>query len=73
MNQSFGVKYTHASGKVVVLPLVHITTMHFTFAYNPSMKEMNPVAAKFTEEWNKVHPDKAPNIRDGFVKNNFQK
>ena len=36
--------------------------MHTTFAYDPSMKEMNPVAAKFTEEWNKVHPDKAPNV-----------
>ena len=36
--------------------------MHTTFAYDPSMKDMNPVAAKFTEEWNKVHPDKAPNV-----------
>ena len=36
--------------------------LHTTFAYDPSMKEMNPVAAKFTENWNKVHPDKAPNV-----------
>ena len=36
--------------------------LHTTFAYDPSMKEMNPVAAKFTESWNKVHPDKAPNV-----------
>ncbi|MBQ9528381.1 MAG: ABC transporter substrate-binding protein [Fretibacterium sp.] len=36
--------------------------MHTTFAYDPSMKEMNPVAAKFTEEWKKVHPDKDPNV-----------
>ena len=36
--------------------------MHTTFAYDPSMKDMNPVAAKFTEEWNKVHPDKTPNV-----------
>ena len=36
--------------------------MHTTFAYDPSMKEMNPVAAKFTKSWNKVHPDKAPNV-----------
>ena len=36
--------------------------MHTTFAYDPSMKEMNPVAAKFTEEWKKAHPDKDPNV-----------
>ena len=36
--------------------------LHTTFAYDPSMKEMNPVAAKFTESWNEVHPDKAPNV-----------
>jgi branched-chain amino acid transport system substrate-binding protein len=36
--------------------------MHTTFAYDPSMKDMNPVAAKFTEEWRKVHPDKDPNV-----------
>ena len=36
--------------------------LHTTFAYDPSMPEMNPEAAKFTAEWNKVHPDKAPNV-----------
>ncbi|MBQ7526070.1 MAG: ABC transporter substrate-binding protein [Abditibacteriota bacterium] len=36
--------------------------MHTTFAYDPSMKDMNPVAAKFTEEWKKIHPDKDPNV-----------
>ncbi len=36
--------------------------LHTTFAYDPSMKEMNPVAAKFTESWNEVHPNKAPNV-----------
>ncbi len=35
--------------------------LHTTFAYDPSMKDMNPVAAKFTEEWNKLNPGKAPN------------
>lgn len=36
--------------------------MHTTFAYDPSMPDMGPVAAKFTEEWRKVHPDKDPNV-----------
>lgn len=36
--------------------------MHTTFAYDPSMTEMNETAAKFTEEWRKVHPDKDPNV-----------
>ncbi len=36
--------------------------MHTTFAYDPSMQEMNETAAKFTEEWRKVHPDKDPNV-----------
>lgn len=36
--------------------------MHTTFAYDPSMKEMNPVARKFTELWEKAHPGKAPNV-----------
>ncbi len=35
--------------------------MHTTFAYDPSMKDMNPTAKQFTEEWRKVHPDKDPN------------
>ena len=36
--------------------------MHTTFAYDPSMPEMNDTAKAFTEAWNKVHPDKAPNV-----------
>ena len=36
--------------------------LHTTFAYDPSMPEMNPVAKAFTEEWNKIHPNKAPNV-----------
>ena len=36
--------------------------LHTTFAYDPSMEEMNPVAEKFTKEWRKVHPDKDPNV-----------
>jgi len=36
--------------------------MHTTFAYDPSMPEMNETAKAFTEAWNKVHPDKAPNV-----------
>ena len=36
--------------------------LHTTFAYDPSMENMNPVAAQFTAEWNKEHPDKAPNV-----------
>jgi branched-chain amino acid transport system substrate-binding protein len=31
------------------------------FAYAPDMKEMNPVAKKFTENWKKTFPDKDPN------------
>jgi branched-chain amino acid transport system substrate-binding protein len=31
------------------------------FAYAPGMKEMNPVAKKFTENWNKAFPNKDPN------------
>ena len=31
------------------------------FAYAPDMPDMNPVAAKFTESWNKAYPDKATN------------
>ncbi len=36
--------------------------MHTTFAYDPSMKDMNPVAQKFTENWKAAHPDKEPNV-----------
>ncbi|MDR1514145.1 MAG: ABC transporter substrate-binding protein [Synergistaceae bacterium] len=31
------------------------------FAYAPDMKEMNPVAKKFTENWKKAFPNKDPN------------
>ncbi len=36
--------------------------IHTTFPYDPSMKEMNPVARKFTENWKQLHPDKEPNV-----------
>jgi branched-chain amino acid transport system substrate-binding protein len=36
--------------------------LHTTFAYDPSMKDMNPVAQKFTEIWKAEHPDKDPNV-----------
>jgi branched-chain amino acid transport system substrate-binding protein len=36
--------------------------LHTTFAYDPSMKDMNPVAKKFTEIWKAEHPDKDPNV-----------
>jgi branched-chain amino acid transport system substrate-binding protein len=36
--------------------------LHTTFAYDPSMKDMNPVAQKFTESWKAEHPDKDPNV-----------
>ena len=36
--------------------------MHTTFAYDPSMPEMNDTAKAFTEKWNSLHPDKAPNV-----------
>ena len=36
--------------------------MHTTFAYDPSMPEMNETAKAFTAEWTKIHPDKAPNV-----------
>ncbi len=36
--------------------------IHTTFPYDPSMKEMNPVAKKFTENWKKLHPAKEPNV-----------
>ena len=35
--------------------------MHTTFAYDPSMPDMNTEAKAFTEAWNKEYPDKAPN------------
>lgn len=36
--------------------------IHTTFPYDPSMKEMNPAAKRFTEDWKKQHPDKDPNV-----------
>ncbi len=36
--------------------------MHTTFAYDPSMPEMNDTAKAFTEAWKKAHPDKDPNV-----------
>ena len=36
--------------------------LHTTFAYDPSMQDMNPVAQKFTESWKAAHPDKDPNV-----------
>ena len=36
--------------------------LHTTFAYDPSMKDMNPVAQKFTENWRAAFPDKEPNV-----------
>jgi branched-chain amino acid transport system substrate-binding protein len=36
--------------------------IHTTFPYDPSMKDMNPVAKQFTENWKKLHPDKDPNV-----------
>ena len=35
---------------------------HTTFPYDPSMAEMNPVAAKFTDDWKIEHPEKEPNV-----------
>ena len=36
--------------------------LHTTFAYDPSMKDMNPVAQKFTENWRAAFPGKEPNV-----------
>ena len=36
--------------------------LHTTFAYDPSMKDMNEIAQKFTADWTKLYPDKAPNV-----------
>lgn len=36
--------------------------VHTTFPYDPSMKDMNPAAKKFTDEWKKLHPSKEPNV-----------
>jgi branched-chain amino acid transport system substrate-binding protein len=36
--------------------------VHTTFPYDPSMKEMSPIAQKFTDNWKKAFPDKDPNV-----------
>lgn len=36
--------------------------IHTTFPYDPSMKDMSPIAKKFTDDWKKLHPDKDPNV-----------
>jgi branched-chain amino acid transport system substrate-binding protein len=33
-----------------------------TFPYDPSMKDMNATAKKFTEEWKRTFPSKEPNV-----------
>ena len=36
--------------------------MHTTFPYDPTMKDMSPIAKKFTENWKKRYPGKDPNV-----------
>lgn len=36
--------------------------IHTTFPYDPMMKDMNPLAKKFTANWRKAFPDKDPNV-----------
>lgn len=36
--------------------------VHTTFPYDPSMKNMTPMAKKFTEGWKATYPDKEPNV-----------
>jgi branched-chain amino acid transport system substrate-binding protein len=36
--------------------------LHTTFPYDPSMKNMGPMAKKFTDEWAKLYPGKEPNV-----------
>jgi branched-chain amino acid transport system substrate-binding protein len=36
--------------------------VHTTFPYDPSMKNMSPMAKKFTENWKKAFPAKEPNV-----------
>jgi branched-chain amino acid transport system substrate-binding protein len=36
--------------------------VHTTFPYDPSMKDMNPVAQKFTDNWKKAFPGKETNV-----------
>lgn len=33
-----------------------------TFPYDVTMADMSPIAKTFTENWKKIHPDKAPNV-----------
>jgi len=36
--------------------------VHTTFPYDPSMKDMSPIAKQFTENWKKAYPAKEPNV-----------
>jgi branched-chain amino acid transport system substrate-binding protein len=36
--------------------------MHTTFPYDPSMKNMGPMAKKFTADWKAQYPEKEPNV-----------
>lgn len=36
--------------------------VHTTFPYDPSMKDMSPMAQKFTDNWKKTYPGKEPNV-----------
>jgi branched-chain amino acid transport system substrate-binding protein len=36
--------------------------VHTTFPYDPSMKNMSPMAQKFTDNWKKAFPSKEPNV-----------
>jgi len=36
--------------------------IYTTFPYDPTMKDMNPVAKKFTQNWKKAFPKKDPNV-----------
>jgi branched-chain amino acid transport system substrate-binding protein len=35
---------------------------HTTFPYDPSMKNMTPLAKKFTADWRTLYPNKEPNV-----------
>ncbi|EHJ47616.1 Extracellular ligand-binding receptor [Solidesulfovibrio carbinoliphilus subsp. oakridgensis] len=36
--------------------------IHTTFPYDPSMKNMSPMAKKFTDSWKALYPGKEPNV-----------
>lgn len=36
--------------------------IHTTFPYDPSMKNMSPMAKKFTDGWKALYPNKEPNV-----------